>query len=89
MKFISYDGKWPNLCRGTLVVEHEGKEWAFESSSLSSGGCIQRDAKGIMWAEQGPWTIDEWPKDFPEELKEETVNLVNDNVPHGCCGGCI
>ena len=26
VKFVSYDGKWPNLCTGTLVLNIDGKD---------------------------------------------------------------
>ena len=29
IKFISYDGKYPNLCRGVLIVEINGTEYKF------------------------------------------------------------
>ena len=42
-----------------------------------------------MWAEQGDWEIilEEYPELKP--YKEEITRVVNDNVVHGCCGGCI
>lgn len=33
IKFISYDGKYPNFCSGTLILEVDGKKRA-----LCSGG---------------------------------------------------
>lgn len=29
VKFISYDGKFPNLCSGVLILEIDGKEYKF------------------------------------------------------------
>ena len=29
VKFISYTGKWPNLCSGVLTLEIDGKEYKF------------------------------------------------------------
>lgn len=29
VKFISYTGKWPNLCSGILTLEIDGKEVQF------------------------------------------------------------
>lgn len=43
IKFISYDGAWPNLCRGTLVVEKDGKQYSMYGA-LISGGSVSFDA---------------------------------------------
>lgn len=37
IKFISYDGKYPNFCSGTLILEVDGKKRAL-SHALCSGG---------------------------------------------------
>lgn len=44
IKFISYDGAWPNLCRGTLVVEKDGKQYSMYGV-LISGGSVSFDAE--------------------------------------------
>ena len=28
-------------------------------------------------------------KNFPEEFKEATLAAINEQIDHGCCGGCI
>lgn len=86
---VKYDGRYPNLCRGTLVVTIDGKEWTFPNYCLSSGGCVSFDDD---WQEEvtgGPWKITDWPDGFPEEHKVATLDAVNDQVEWGCCGGCI
>lgn len=42
IKFISYDGAWPNLCRGTLTVEKDGKQYSM-ANVLISGGSVSFD----------------------------------------------
>lgn len=89
LKFISYDGKYPNLCSGTLVMELDGKKVHFPSYCLSSGGSVTFDSDWCEHVTQGKWTIKEFPDNFPEELKKYATKLVNRNVEYGCCGGCV
>lgn len=86
---IKYDGKYPCLCMGHLIVYINGIKWDFGNYSLLSGGRICRNEDWDMWAEQGEWSICDFPAGFPEELKEIVVAKVNEKIPHGCCGGCI
>ena len=43
IKFISYDGRYPNLCRGVLILEYKNKEYSFEYL-LESGGSVSFDS---------------------------------------------
>ena len=86
---IEYDGKFPNLCRGNLVVTVDGKRYAFSPYCLSSGGSVLFDDEWNEEVNEGPWNISEWPSDFPDEYKQAVVDAVNESIPHGCCGGCV
>lgn len=89
IKFVSYDGEYPNLCAGTLILNVDGKDVVFPRHSLSSGGSVYEDESGDWVSDSGEWDIDSFPEGFPEELKQDAVSVVNDNVEKGCCGGCI
>ena len=88
VEFVSYDGKWPCLCMGTLTIKVDGKIYNLDHVMIS-GGCICHDEDWSMWAEHGPWTVDldEYPE--LEPYKDEIIRVVNENVEEGCCGGCI
>lgn len=88
LKFISYDGDFPNLCRGTLIMELDGKKITFSEFCLSSGGNVSFDAEWNEKVTQGNWKISKFPIGFPEELRDRAVELVNENIRLGCCGGC-
>ena len=88
VEFVSYNGKWPCLCHGTLIIKVDGKSYSFENAMISGGRiCCGQDWD--MWVEQDDWKIDleEYPE--LEPYKEEITRVVNENVPQGCCGGCI
>ena len=89
LTFISYNGKYPNLCSGQLILAIDGIPIIFPSHCLSSGGSILFDDDWSEHIESGLWTITEYPEDFPEFLKDKAVDLVNQNVYQGCCGGCV
>jgi len=84
IRFVSYDGAFPNLCSGTLVIDCRGKRWTFSSHALSSGGGLDSD----YIAYSGSWRIHDYPDGYPEDMKKETEDLVNEEIPLGCCGGC-
>jgi len=86
---IKYDGGYPNLCSGKLIVMIDGKDWLFPDYCLSSGGSVWFDEDWTEHVTQGEWSICEWPDDFPEDLKEQAEIEVNREIPHGCCGGCV
>lgn len=108
VEFVSYSGRYPNLCSGVLVLRIDGLEYGFghEVGSYDwkrhkfkdyncepfwhSGGEIQADKDWNFDVCHGEWEIDvdEIPEDF-RKYATEIDRVFNDNVPFGCCGGCI
>ncbi len=87
---IQYNGSYPNLCSGQLEIEHEGVNYVFPKYCMSSGGSVYfTNGYADEHVESGPWTITDWPKNFPENLKGMAKSEVNDAIDWGCCGGCI
>jgi len=86
---VFYNGKYPNLCYGDLKVKIDDVMYNFPSHSLTSGGGVCFDGDWYDHVESGPWTVNNWPNDFPEELKDAVIQEVNDSITWGCCGGCI
>lgn len=87
VEFKSYDGAYPNLCSGTLVLKIDGEDYVFPKYSMQSGGCVSFTADWDEVVEEGEWYVD-----IPEELEmleEKILKVVNENVPFGCCGGCV
>lgn len=52
VEFISYDGEYPNLCRGTLALKINGKKVVF-NNCLSSGGRVWFDEEWHEHIETG------------------------------------
>lgn len=91
VEFVSYTGGWPALCMGELTVLIEGKEVTFGNAERSSfwasgGSCvIGEDGEEV---DQGPWKLTGVPEEYGE-YADELIECFNENVPQGCCGGCI
>lgn len=85
---IEYNGKYPNLCSGELIVHIADKTWNF-GAALSTGGSVWIDSEFDGHVEEGPWTLTDYPDDFPEEYLEALLETINNTLPWGCCGGCI
>ncbi len=93
VKFVSYTGKWPNLCSGILTLEIDGRTVTFGCDDACdnykfwhSGGTCNY----ISGATCGEWIIDY--ADIPEKYQKyanEIDYVFNKNVEEGCCGGCI
>lgn len=86
---ISYDGEYPNLCAGDLVMSIDGIEYSFPRYCLRSGGTCS--ASNDWNPTEGPWSICEWPPDpifKDEKIRSTVLDVVNNVIPHGCCGGC-
>lgn len=85
--FVSYDGRFPNLCSGTLVLRIDGEVVTFPKYCMESGGGVWFDSSWDEHVEFGPWYVN-----VPEEyahLKREIEECVNENISEGCCGGCV
>lgn len=54
---------------------------------LISGGWCEFLADYEPLVAQAPWIV--YVPDDLAHLKDEIVNVVNENVRYGCCGGCL
>lgn len=98
IQFVSYDGKYPNLCSGILTLKIDGENKTFGNYKdcdypefwMSGGLCGFRNDFNEEIVEQAEWIINK--RQLPDELKssyKEIKELFNKNVPWGCCGGCL
>lgn len=87
VEFVKYTGEWPCACYGELTVKIDGEEVTFASGCLTSGGSVWFDKDWDEHVEEDPWSVslpDEYVK-YTKEVEE----VVNENIPWGCCGGCV
>lgn len=61
VEFISYNGEYPNLCSGLLVIKVNGKLYELRHCLYSSGQCFFDDDYNEVVTE-GDW--------FPQGLKD-------------------
>jgi hypothetical protein len=103
VKFISYTGKYPNLCSGILTVNIDGQKLTFGSYGKDtifpkiwcSGGSVRFDKNCNAYVTKGAWEclycssdINKFPPIVSNNI-EDIIKVMNENVPHGCCEGCI
>ena len=86
---IKYDGAYPCLCMGHLEVWVDGKFYDFGKYCLSSGGECYFDDYDNGITLDGDWSICRFPNNFPMELEEDLLEVINREITHGCCGGCL
>lgn len=107
IEFVSYTGRFPNLCSGIFTVKINGKEVSFGHDNRNydrntytyndsnydefwvSGGECGEDLE--YDCTEAPWRLSV-SSHYPEEIANllpELLECFNENVPYGCCGGCI
>lgn len=85
---IKYNGSYPCLCMGHLQVWLDDNYYDFGSYCLQSGGLWYFDKDGDVITEQGEWTLESVPDNFPPEYITPLLKVINEQIPLGCCGGC-
>ena len=92
VKFISYTGKYPNLCSGILTLEIDGEKATFGLDGQyeefwRSGGYVNWQ-DDIVATDEWLIEIERLPQKY-QKYATEIDRIFNANVEHGCCGGCI
>ena len=95
--FVSYTGAWPSLCAGILTLVIDGETVTFGPSTS-----VEKPMYDRFWRSGGytNWATEEvvergWcvcADELPEQYRayaDEIQEVMDANIPHGCCGGCI
>jgi hypothetical protein len=85
VKFISYTGRYPNLCRGILTLEIDGKQYKCGGGNSSDVEEFWRPSE--EYPSEWEINVDKIPPQF-KELAFEIDDVFNENVEWGHCGGC-
>lgn len=95
--FVDYTGAWPSLCAGILTLIIDGETVTFGTATSDekpmhdrfwrSGGYTNWVTEEVV--ERG-WCVcaDELPEQY-RTYADEIQEVMDANIPHGCCGGCI
>lgn len=101
IEFVDYNGRYPNLCGGILILRIDGEIYSFGGyypfedpshefdSFWTSGGSVWFSSEWDEHVESGPWVLSGELPEFLKGHEKELIDIMNDNVPHGCCGGCV
>ncbi len=102
VQFISYTGEYPCLCMGVLTLKIEGEivKFGHDGTSADDNNYDRFWSSGgscffIGDYEEEVVTTDEWvidAEEIPEKYRKYALiiaKVFNDNVRHGCCGGCL
>lgn len=93
IEFIDYIHAPYSLCHGTLVLSINGVEVSFDNLLVSGGTWyFTEDWEAVVT--EGPWEINDFNEKFnayrfSKKEKEQLLNIINENIPYGCCGGCV
>ena len=71
IQFVSYDGAYPNLCSGNLLMKIDGKIVGFTHCLHSGGGAYVTNNYADEVIEHGPWSFDLPVFDAAFESEEE------------------
>ena len=92
--FVRIDGKLVSF--GQYCLDEKGKT---DDKGVKNypefwctGGSVFFDEDWGDIVIHGPWRASWREKDYPKKILEllpKLLKLFNDNVPHGCCGGCV
>lgn len=97
IRFVSYTGAWPSLCAGILTLIIDGETVTFGPSTS-----VEKPMYARFWRSGGytNWATGEvvergWcvcADELPEQYRayaDEIQEVMDANIPHGCCGGCL
>lgn len=95
--FVSYTGAWPSLCSGILTLNIDG-----ETVTFGPYTSVEKPMYDRFWRSGGytNWATEEvvesgWcvcADELPEQYRayaDEIQEVMDANIQHGCCGGCI
>lgn len=89
--FISYSGKPPALCHGTLEFEFNGKRYKVKDCLEPGNGArcwYSKDWQGYV--EKGSWKVKSGS--LPGEIEwlgPWLEDMANNEIMAPCCGGCL
>lgn len=98
VEFVSYTGDYPHLCGGTLTLKIDGEEYKFGNNlnEPTNHPKFWKTGGSCGFSGRNPYVgHDEWiinPEMLPEEIRcyaDKIAEIFNENVEHGCCGGCL
>jgi hypothetical protein len=94
MLFVKIDGKMVSF--GQYCLEEKGETDDTDVPNYSdfwrTGGSVSFDEDWNEHVGKGPWEASWREEDYPPEIREllpQLLELFNENVPYGCCGGCV
>ncbi len=92
VNFVNYTGKYPSLCDGDLIIDVNNVRYILKSKDImnTGGACYFTNNYSESHIEENEWLVNY--EKLPDELKSyacEIDRVINENIPFGCCGGCL